>query len=189
MRILTVLFAALHLAQSPRPATPEFPPLAVQLIGTWSGGGTVTGRASSVTMTWERVIGEAFLRLRFRNAMAASATRPAEVFEAHGYYRVGPSGGTGTWFDSRGLTLPVAVGLSEDSWTSEWGSETTERGRTVYRLAGTDAIEVVDSVRAPDGRSVEFGRTNLIRQGRDRESAAGPIGLAALTLRVHPSGR
>jgi hypothetical protein len=97
--------------------------------------------------------------------MAASASRPAEVFEGHGYYRVtsAPAGGSGTWIDSRGLIMPVRVTISDDSFTSDWGGEGTEAGRTVYRLTGAHALEVVDFVRGADGAYKEFGRSQLGR--------------------------
>jgi ribosomal protein S16 len=154
-------------AQTAGPASGE-PAIVARLLGTWRGAGIVTGRASEMTMTWERAVGGAFLHLRFRNAMAASATRPAEVFEARGYYRVvaasGTTAGTGTWIDSRGLILPVRVTVESDALTSDWGGSGTETGRTVYRLTSATTLEVVDSVRTATGEYREFGRTTLTRQ-------------------------
>ena len=66
--------------------------------------------------------------------------RPAEVFEGHGYYRLASASateGTGTWIDSRGVIFPVTVTVTADALTSDWGNPSTERGRTVYRLADT----------------------------------------------------
>ena len=44
--------------------------------------------------------------------------------------------------------------------TALWG----ERGRTVYRLLDTGALEVTDSVKATDGSWAEFGKTTLTRK-------------------------
>jgi hypothetical protein len=144
-------------------------PVPDALLGEWRGTGTVTGRASAVSMRWTRETGGAFLHLQFRNDMAASATRGAEVFEGRGYYRTtaGPTSGSGVWLDSRGMIFPVSFTLSADTLTSDWGSEATaERGRTTYRLVDRDTLEVVDFVRTAGGEYREFGRTRLTRAAR-----------------------
>jgi hypothetical protein len=121
-------------------------------------------------MVWERALGGAFVRLRFRNEMAAGSGRPAEVFEGHGYYRMAPGGldGTGAWFDSRGAVFPVRVTLGDDRLTSDWGGAGGEQGRTVYRLAAADTLEVIDAVRGAGGDLREFGRSRLSRVGATR---------------------
>jgi hypothetical protein len=140
------------------------PPVVTALMGDWRGSGTVNGQGSSITMTWERAVSGAFVRLRFRNEMAPGNGRPAMVFEGHGYYQIArPDGGVGTWMDSRGLMLPVEVALEARTLTSDWGSATTERGRTVYRLVEADLLEVTDFVRGRDGEYREFGRSRLRR--------------------------
>ena len=161
--VASIALASVAYAQSARPGPVD------RLMGSWRGSGVVLGRASSITMTWEAAVGDAFVRLRFRNEMAAGAGQPATVLEAHGYYRVGggPMNGRGTWIDSRGVVLPVAIAMSGDTLTSDWGDERTEVGRTVYRLTGPDTLEVVDAVRTPGGLYREFGRATL---GRDRQS-------------------
>ncbi len=143
------------------------PPVVASLIGDWSGSGTVTGRSAVVTMVWSREPGAAFLHLRLRNAMAASASRPAEVFEARGYYVVRPGApATGTWVDSRGVIFPLSFSVTADSLTADWGAEGTERGRTVYRVRDGGILEVIDSVRGADGQYKEFGRTVLEKKPR-----------------------
>jgi hypothetical protein len=150
------------------------PAVVTGLLGEWRGTGVVTGRASDLTMTWSREVGGAFVHLRFRNAMAAGGGRPAEVFEGRGYYRVTTSAATtstGTWIDSRGLILPVAVTIAADSFTSDWGAAGTEQGRTVYRLIGAGELEVTDFVRAADGPYRVFGRSHLRRDAADGRAA------------------
>jgi hypothetical protein len=146
------------------------PAVVERLIGPWAGEGVVLGRAASITMTWEPAVGNAFVRLRFRNEMAETANQPAAVLEAHGYYRFGsgPMNGRGTWIDSRGVVLPVVVTVAGDSLTSDWGDDRTEVGRTVYRLVDAGTLEVVDAVRQPDGQYREFGRSVLKRLNRRR---------------------
>jgi hypothetical protein len=165
---LLLVFAACipALASSAGVNQRPLPPVLTQLLGEWRGTGVVTGRASEVTMTWSRDVGDAFVHLRFRNAMAEGGGRPAQVFEGRGYYRSASAtamGGAGTWIDSRGFIFPVAFTISADALTSEWGTASTERGRTVYRLTPTGTLEVIDFVRLPDGQYREFGRTELKR--------------------------
>ncbi len=84
-------------------------------------------------------------------------------FQAHAYYRAGDDGAiTGTWLDSRGVTLPLTGTAGEASMDIEWGSEATERGRSRYRITG-DTLEVVDEVLLPDGQWRVFGRSTLRR--------------------------
>jgi hypothetical protein len=139
-------------------------PVEALLLGDWRGTGVVSGQASSVTMTWTHEPGPRVLHLRFRNDLAGG--RGAQTFEGRGYYRLGPEPGVGAgiWIDSRGLFLPVATSITADSLTSEWGSETTERGRTVYRFVDADTLEVVDWVRTPNGDLREFGRVRVTRR-------------------------
>jgi len=139
-------------------------PVEARLLGDWQGSGLVSGRASSLTMTWSRDPGPRLLHLRFRNEMAGE--RGVEVFEGRGYYRLAQQGadGTGTWIDSRGLILPLTTRTTSDSLTTEWGSEGTERGRTEYRFVEQDRLEVVDWVHAPNGEMREFGRSRLERR-------------------------
>jgi hypothetical protein len=143
----------------------QLPVVVQRLLGDWRGTGTVSGRASEISMQWSLDLGESFVHLRFRNMMAADEKRAAQVFEGRGYYRL-PGGaaaasGTGTWIDSRGAIFPVTVTFTAEAFQSDWGAETTERGRTIYRPAGDGTLEVTDLVRATDGTYREFGRSVL----------------------------
>lgn len=161
---MTILLAMSLLLLSQAALRTE-PPVVAALLGDWRGTGVVNGQDSTIAMTWERAVGDAFVRLRFRNEMAAGNGRPAVVFEGHGYYRLARAdGGAGTWFDSRGYMLPVRVTLDAQAFTSEWGGPTTEQGRTTYRLVEADVLEVTDFVRVNDGSYREFGRSRLRRQ-------------------------
>lgn len=174
---LLTLAAALSapVAASPLDARQSaLPEVMTRLLGDWRGSGVITGRASALTLSWSRDLGDAFVHLRFRNEMAEGGGRPAAVFEGRGYYRAASAtavAGTGTWIDSRGFILPVVTALSPDALTSDWGDASTERGRTVYRLTPAGTLEVIDFVRMPDGQYREFGRSELTRS-----AAPGPRG-------------
>lgn len=160
---ILILVASASSGVTPHAQT-AWPDLAARIVGEWAGQGVVTGRASEVSMSWSRDVGDAFLHLRFRNSMAAGGTRPAELFEARGYYRfAGTTTGTGTWVDSRGVIFPLVVTVDHDAMVVDWGGDTTERGRTRYQLKDATTLEVVDSVRSADGQYREFGRMTLKR--------------------------
>ncbi|MEQ1756715.1 MAG: hypothetical protein ABL986_00215 [Vicinamibacterales bacterium] len=164
--IVTVWAGAFPAAQA---GSARLPPVLSALLGDWNGRGTVSGRPATVAMTWSLELAGRFVHLRFRNEMAPTATRPIEVLESHGYYRAASpdaTGGVGTWIDSRGVILPLSLTLSGNTLTSDWGSESTERGRTTYVLLGPDRLEVTDLVRLPDGQYRPFGQTNLSRTPR-----------------------
>ncbi len=144
-------------------APPTAPPtLLDRLTGHWSGSGRVTGLESSIEMAWEPVVGARFVRLTFRNTMATAGA--PRVFEGHAYYRATASDSlTGTWFDSRGLVLPIVATATGSALESTWGTPDTEQGRTIYRLVGADSLELIDSVRTKTGMR-EFGRSALRRK-------------------------
>jgi hypothetical protein len=85
-------------------------------------------------------------------------------FQAQGFYRAQDDGTiAGTWFDSRGLSFPLAGSADgPDLLTILWGSEAVERGRSSYRLSA-DGLEVIDEVLMRDGEWRVFGRTRLER--------------------------
>lgn len=142
-------------------------PLLNRFNGTWRGEGKAFGRTAHLDMTWERVLGNRFVRLSLRNEMQ-SANGQKQVFEGHAYYQpVGtPSDGKyeARWFDSRGVSFHIKAQTEGDTLVSFWGSPETEQGKSVYQVIGTDKMEVVDSVRQKDGTWREFGKFIVQRQ-------------------------
>lgn len=125
--------------------------------GAWIGTGVVAGRDSHVELRIERGVGPG-ARLHWRNVMAGE---PREVFEGMAVYE--PKGATeyaATWWDSQGAKHPIVARSDTNSLTALWG----ESGRTVYSLLESGELEVVDSVKRPDGAWAEFGRTRLKRE-------------------------
>ncbi|HEY7754141.1 MAG TPA: hypothetical protein VH856_10030 [Steroidobacteraceae bacterium] len=134
------------------------------IAGEWLGSGETLGMASTQRARWEPALDAAFFRFVFDNRMTTSDGKESR-FRAEAFYRVGGDGAvTGTWLDSRGMTLPL-TGLVDDSGalTIDWGTAETERGRSTYRLL-EGALEVTDEVMNPDGGWRVFGRTVLRRQ-------------------------
>jgi hypothetical protein len=134
-----------------------------RLAGNWRGAGEVRQMAADMRMAWEPVLDGAFMQLTMENLMSGGEGQSWH-FKARALYRVQDDGSiTGTWFDSRGISLPLSGTIEDDLMTIQWGNEATERGSSTYRLSA-DALEVTDLVLAKDGEWRAFGRTRLTRQ-------------------------
>ncbi len=134
-----------------------------KLAGGWRGTGEVRDMAADMRMTWELVLDDQFLRLTLDNQMSG-ADGKAWHFKAQAYYRILDDGTiAGTWFDSRGISLPLTGSVNEDGvMTILWGTEAIERGRSSYRLSA-EGLEVTDEVLTREGEWRIFGRTRLTR--------------------------
>lgn len=130
-----------------------------RLAGAWIGSGSVMRRDSHVEFEVKRGVGST-VWLRWRNVMQGARR---DIFEGAGVYAKRKEGGyTATWWDSQGATHPIVATEAQDgsSLTALWG----ESGKTVYSLIQGGDLEVVDSVKRPDGSWSEFGRSRLKRQ-------------------------
>ncbi len=124
----------------------------------WHGTGVLMGSPAKFEMNWQWVLDEKFLQLTFRHTRETGGD--AVVFSAHGYYKpVNDSMLTGVWFDSRGVSLPVEGRLGEKELSVDWGSDDTERGRTIYEMESSCEIRVTDFVYR-GGSYVKFGEAN-----------------------------
>lgn len=133
-----------------------------KLAGDWQGTGEVREMAAAMRMTWELVLDGQFLRLTMDNRMTG-ADGNTWHFKAQAYYRIESDGTiTGSWFDSRGISLPLAGKVDQDSMTIQWGAEAIEQGRSHYRLSA-EGLEVTDDVLTKEGEWQTFGRTRLER--------------------------
>ncbi len=155
---IRILVAALLIA-APAGAAP--PVMLTPMLGQWTGEASVHGRAFRLDLHWQSTLGGRFVRLDHR-LHAPGMERP--VFEAAAYYR-GLDSLTvhGEWFDSGGLQRPITLRSGDRAWVSDWGTEATEVGRTIYTLEGDSVLAVRDSVRARSGEWREFGRARLRR--------------------------
>jgi hypothetical protein len=159
--LFAILALGAHAALADESRTRDF---FAAIAGEWQGSGETLGMASTQQARWEPALDAAFFRFVFDNRMIASDGRESR-FRAEAFYRVGGDGAvTGTWLDSRGMTLPL-TGMLDDSGalTIDWGSAETERGRSTYRLLD-GSLEVTDEVMNPDGGWRVFGRTILKRR-------------------------
>lgn len=131
------------------------------LAGDWHGTGTVNAMAANIRMAWEPVLDGRFQHLMLDNRMTGADGKESH-FRAQAFYRIEDDGSiTGNWFDSRGISLPLKGRIDgSDMMTIEWGGESTERGRSSYRIT-TEGLDVIDEVLTPEGTFEVFGRTKL----------------------------
>lgn len=156
-----VLALACGAALAEAPAAPAF---LGRLAGEWQGAGTVSGMSADMRMRWEPALDGQFHRLSMANLLTGQDGKTWH-FKAEAFYRVQKDGSiSGQWFDSRGISLPLAGRVEGDAMTIDWGTEgSAERGRSTYRLAA-DALEVTDEVYGKDGALTAFGSTRLTRE-------------------------
>jgi hypothetical protein len=128
------------------------------LAGGWIGTGTIQKREAHVELTVAPVLGDRFVRLQWVNNGGKDGR---QLFEGLAIYEERPDGSyAATWWDSQGARHAVTATVEGAALTALWG----ERGRTVYRLLDTGALEVTDSVKGSDGSWAEFGRSTLKRK-------------------------
>jgi len=132
------------------------------LSGSWAGTGELFGTAATYSMTWESVLAGRFIRLTFQNNMKNGDSFNL-VLEAEAYYSIGAEGSvTATWFDTRGMILPIRGTIAGHVLTSDWGTPETEEGRTIYRLVDENRIDVEDYVKR-NGEYQLFGSASYQR--------------------------
>jgi hypothetical protein len=130
-----------------------------RVAGAWIGSGSVMGRDAHVELRVERGVG-ATIRLHWRNVMQGARR---DVFEGAAIYEERGGGGyAATWWDSQGAKHAILATEAPDgsSLTAFWG----ESGKTDYSLVDGGDLQVVDSLKRPDGSWGEFGRSRLKRQ-------------------------
>jgi hypothetical protein len=131
-------------------------------IGAWRGPGNNSGVDADLSLRFERVLGGRFVRLSLSNQIGPPATR--QLFEGMALYWSAADGQLrGSWFDSQGTVYALDVQLFGPTLVAIWRDDRQPRGRSSYQLIQPDQLEVLDSVRAPDGSWREFARYRLKR--------------------------
>ena len=136
-----------------------------QFLGSWNGVGQLFGAEAQFEMNWQRVLEHQFVRLTFSNNFKDSGGRE-RILKAQAFYKsTGEGRFRGTWFDSRGMILPLESTFEDSVLTTLWGAAENEEGRTVYRLQPNDRIEVDDYIRK-EGKWQKFGHAIYHRADR-----------------------
>lgn len=129
-----------------------------RLQGGWIGTGQLMKRDSHVELDIDQGVHPTLFNLSWRNVVAGD---PRSLFEGMAVYTdLGKGELTALWWDSRGMTHPIKASILDNSMTSFWG----ESGRTVYTLLPSGELEVVDSVKGPEGVWGVFARATLKRK-------------------------
>lgn len=122
----------------------------------WDGVGMLMGKKATFTMNWQKVLGKQFIKLEFQNKRTPENSE-AIVFKATAFYKIAnDSTITGNWFDNRGMTFPLKGHIKENELTMFWGSDTTEKGKTIYRHPNNTTITVEDFI-LTNGEYYKFG--------------------------------
>lgn len=146
-------------ARVPVPAPPREAGMLAWLQGDWRGPGTMFGRPSEARLTVLPALDGRFLELSWR----------LPNFEGRAFYRHDGEGRWhATWFDSRGISFPIqaitayppAADPMDRTFTANWGSADTERGRTIYRLLPDGRLQVTDQAGGRDFANHVLSRTN-----------------------------
>lgn len=135
------------------------------LAGRWAGSGQVSGMAANIELEFRTALDGRGHHLAFYNRMQA-ADGKAWPFRAEAFYLCENSGPChGHWYDTRGMTLPLKTTSHDDHLLVEWGDDSTERGRTTYRIDTDGKLQITDEVRSKEGAWSVFGNTVATRAG------------------------
>ena len=159
--IIAYLIILLVSLSTQRALAQEFPVIK-EFIGVWEGHGKLFESEASFSMKWEWVLEKQFVRLTFQNKMPGPEGKN-RILKAQAFYKPKEPGQfEGTWFDSRGMVLPLQGSTEDGVLTILWGTPESEQGRTVYRLLDESQIEVEDFV-FKDSQWHQFGHATYKR--------------------------
>lgn len=127
----------------------------------WKGSGNLMGKEATFMMKWEKVLNNEFLKLEFENKRK-SDDNTYIPFKANAYYKIIEDKIEGHWFDSRGVSFPLSGLLQNNSITIFWGTEETEKGKTVYTYTKLENIVVEDFI-FKNGEYLKFGKATYIK--------------------------
>jgi hypothetical protein len=127
------------------PATRD--PMLRRLMGYWqSAEGKAFGNPAVVTMLWEPVLQFQWVKLSYRMDIQISSGKK-EIFEGTAnYHPEEPNTYKATWSDSGGELHSVRATADGDTLTALWGEAPGKQGKTTYRLADNDTVEVTDYI-------------------------------------------
>ena len=115
--------------------------------GTWSGQGQLFENPAEFKMSWKSSLDGKFIELHFENGMVNEG-RYQKILSAKAVYWFTDSKNLkGQWYDTRGYVLPLEASFENNTLTTLWGDDKTERGKTVYQFdPNSKTITVTDFV-------------------------------------------
>ena len=141
----------------------EYPIIDALLDSNWSGAGHLMGKDATFTMDWKRVLSNKFIKLEFQNKWISEDDERI-IFKATALYQIVNNNMlVGSWFDNRGMILPLSGTINENELTILWGNEDTEMGKTIYYYnKATKKITVADFVMT-EGKYAAFGSATYVK--------------------------
>ena len=139
-----------------------------KLVGTWQAAGNAFGAPSTSIMQWtDGKLGGKFLRLDYL-INRTTPNGPAPIFSGVAYYQMPASSSPreqdvhAFWADTNGNLHPISATIEENALAANWGTPTTEQGRTRYEMTDQGTVEVTDWVKTPNGWQ-QFNHTIFTR--------------------------
>jgi hypothetical protein len=135
-----------------------------RLKGDWKSNGTSFGSPSDITMIWQPTLQNAYMQIHYTIVMHTPKNGD-QIFEGTGLYKQDSIHHyTAVWADSQRELHPITAIDDETTLTSVWGVAGKKLGKTLYRFADNDTVEVVDYIQKKDGSWKEFSRNTFKRK-------------------------
>lgn len=135
-----------------------------RLKGHWQSTGTSFGNPADITMIWQPTLQNSFMQINYKIVMHTPKNGD-QIFEGIGLYKQDSIHHySATWADSQGELHPIAAVDDETILSSQWGVSGKKLGKTLYRFADNDTVEVVDYIQKKDGSWKEFSRNTFKRK-------------------------
>lgn len=135
-----------------------------RLRGHWQSTGTSFGSPADITMVWQPTLQNAFMQINYKIVMHTPKNGD-QLFEGLGLYKQDSIHHyTAIWTDSQGEMHSITAVDDETVLTSQWGIPGKKLGKTFYRFADNDTVEVVDYIQKKDGSWKEFSRNAFKRK-------------------------
>lgn len=131
-------------------------------LGEWKGTGKLFGNDAQFYMKWEKTLGDKFIQLDFKNSFKLQNGKEMSMAAKAFYKPENENNFKGTWFDSRGMILPLKSNFDKNSLVTFWGTPETEEGKTIYIFLEDNTIQTEDYV-LKNGEWKQFGNAEYIK--------------------------
>lgn len=161
--IITILFLS-TLSLSAQSARQKNGNMLEKLIkNKWQGEGQLMRGETRFKMNWSQTLNNKFYELAFQSSRKAKNNQHV-LFKARAFYKVeNDSLIAGTWFDNRGVIFPLKGKLNTNHMTIHWGSDTTERGKTIYSYIENSKEITVEDFAMNKGKYFKFANATYTK--------------------------
>jgi len=117
------------------------------LFGNWTGQGQLFENNAEFKMEWKSSLDGKFLELEFENGLVNDGKYQKILSAKAIYWFTDETHLKGQWYDTRGYILPLEATFENNTLTTFWGDDKTEKGKTVYQFdEASQTISVKDFV-------------------------------------------